>query len=240
MNPSAFAGAEACHHAGRRKARQAHDGGSRRDAHAALEPRVEVIEADALASLGDLRDQGMPLELRFRTPRELGCQVAIALGPGHDARGVGIGRDAVARRKVVQAGPGGDLRGDGAVIVAAAVIRVPGQTRGIPALTAQILGKADQVEAAPFGVGGAVLHGNGENRPAVPAGRVLHALRRGEERRELCLIANRGAHRRDEAFLPAAIHPEPLLRIRRQPVFVVHGTIVLPQVQDDPQLGEQI
>ena len=127
----------------------------------------------------------------------------------------------------MNAGPGGGVFGQGAVIVAAGVVDVPVEVGRIEGLAAEPVGDGDAVESRVGRCGG-TRHGDGELARGAGFG---HAPL---ETAILFVIAARGGDLRLDAVLPFPVQEEPLLRREAE------VALFPPPVGEHAQVGEQL
>ncbi|WP_393937967.1 sensor histidine kinase [Piscinibacter sakaiensis] len=159
-----------------------------------LVPAVDHVVPRGRRARPDARRLQPIAERRSHAPR----QPAVALGPGEQA-GLVVAAvfarrmEAVAAGEVVQAGPGRDPGGAGAIVVAAAVVQVPAQRRRMQALGVQPAVEGLGVERGQ----GLVPAGAARVRPAAarPPAAAAPRARRAPRRRGRCTGAPAGCGR---------------------------------------------
>ena len=113
----------------------------------------------------------------------------------------------------MDAGPGGGLRGQSAIVVAAAIVDVPAQVGGIEIVLVEPVVHGDAVERG-VAFGEALLHGDCEPAGLAKSGHeLLEAL-------VLFVVAARGPDGGLERLLPASVEEQPFLRRVAEPALV--------------------
>ncbi len=128
--------------------------------------------------------------------------------------------EAVPAGEVVQPGPGRDLRGAGAVVVAAAIVEVPAQGRRDEAAGVEPGGEGGRVERRQRRTPARALGRNLERLGAAElADRGAEGAIRGQRRG--ALRDRQGLGRRQQAFAPGAVDEQALLRAVAEHALVV-------------------